>query len=205
MSKLILLSIVILFTATASVAQSITLINKTASDKNSRILYIGLYNRLEVRDETFKGIEPNDWVVLEQNKLTIRPGKPGKMTITFLTTQGKVPVTFNVKSVSDASITVDGQTTKVVNKDSLLREAHICLNPADNKDTLFDPYKVVSFTAQLNGKTFEIIGKDFSYDLLDAISKAQKGDVLTISAVKGFNEALSMPVKFNRNYSFELE
>lgn len=205
MSKVIFLSLVILFTTTASIAQSINLINKTASDKNSRILYIGLDNNLEIKDDTFKGIEPRDGVVLEQNNLVIRPARPGKLTITFLTTEGKVPVTFDVKPVSDAVITINGQTNKGVNKELLLREAQLSLKPANNNDTLFDGYKVVSFTAQLNGKTLEITGKDFSNDLLTAIRNAQKGDVLTISSVKAFNEAIGMTVKFNRNYPFELE
>src|SRR4051812_21717307 len=87
--------------------------------------------------------------------------------------------------------TFGNSLSKVINKDSLLREAHICLYPADRKDTLFDHYKVVAFTAQLNGKIFEITGKDFSNELLAAIRNAQNGDVLTISSVNGFNEAIS--------------
>jgi hypothetical protein len=205
MSKVILLNLVILFTTSALMAQSITLINKTTSDKNSRILYVGLDNSLEIKDETFKGIEPQDGVLLEQNQLIIRPGRPGKLTITFLTTEVKVPVTFTVKNVSDIIVTINGQTEKGISKDLLLREAQLTPKPADNKDTLFDGYKIVSFTALLNGKTFEIKGKDFSDDLLAVISNAQKGDTLTISSVIGFNEAVDLPVKFNRKYSFRLE
>jgi hypothetical protein len=205
MFKPIFLSLAVLFTTSASIGQSFTLINKTASNKNSRILYIGLDNNLEIKDETFKGIEPHDGVLLEQNQLTIRPVKPGKLTITFLTTEGKVPVTFTVKYVSDIIVTINGQPNKGISKDILLREGQLSLIPADNKDTLFDGYKIVSCTAQLNGKTFEITEKDFSSDLLAAIRNTQIGDILTISAVKAFNEAIGMTGKFDRKYSFELE
>jgi len=205
MFRSIFLSLAVLLTMSASIEQSFTLINKTASDKNSRILYVGLDNYLEVKDETFTGIEPQDDVTLQQNILTIRPGRPGQLTITFLTTKGKVPLTFSVKYVSDANVAIGGQTNEVISKDSLLTRPRLSLEPADNKDTLFDGYKIVSFTAQLNGKTFEITGKDFSSELLAAIRDAQKGDALTISSVKAFNEAIGMTGKFDRKYSFELE
>jgi len=205
MLKPIFLSLMVLLAMNASKGQSFKLVNKTASDNNSKILYIGLDNYLEVKDETFTGIEPQDNVTLQQNILAIRPARPGQLTVTFLTTKGKVPVTFSVKYVSDAIVVIGGQTGKVMSKDGLLTKPWLSLEQADDRDTLFDHYKVISFTAQLNGHTVEITGRDFSNGLLTAIRNAQKGDILGISAVKGLNEALGMTTKFNKTNSFELE
>src|SRR5690242_2061351 len=110
MLKPIFLSLMVLLAMSASKGQSFKLVNKTASGNNSKILYLGLDNHLEVKDKTFTGIDPQDNITLQQNILTIRPDCPGQLTVTFLTTKGKVPVTFGVKYVSDAIVVIAGQT-----------------------------------------------------------------------------------------------
>lgn len=96
--------------------QQISLINKTASDKSSKILYLGLDNELEVQCETLKGIVPQSGVSLTQNKLSIKPTVIGKLTIVILTNNGENPITFDVRVVPDPIPVVTGHPSKEIIK-----------------------------------------------------------------------------------------
>jgi hypothetical protein len=205
MKKAIFLCLFVFLTAAILFGQQIQLTNMTLSDRNSRTLYVGVVNELEIQCETLKGIMPQSGVSLVQNKLDIRPATVGKLTIVFLTKDGENPISFDVKTVPDLVPVIAGHTTKEIFKNSLSGESQLSLMTIENGDTFFDNYKIVSFQATLNGIKYEITGAGFPTELRTAIINAKHDDLLAITDIKGLNEEINKSVKINGSYLFTIK
>ena len=200
-------SFLCLFVLSASLlfGQQISLINKTTSDKSSKILYLGLDNELEIQCETLKGIVPQSGVSLTQNKLSIKPNVIGKLTIVILTNNGENPIAFDVRVVPDLIPVVTGHPTKEIIKNLLSSQSQLSIKTFNNEDRFYDNYKIVSFQATLNGVDYDITGDSFSTELKSAIIDAKNNDILAITNIKGFNEEINKSVKINGSLSFKIK
>ncbi|MBC7934945.1 MAG: hypothetical protein H7Y86_06260 [Rhizobacter sp.] len=205
MKKAIFLCLFVFLTSSILLGQQIKLTNKTLSAKNSRTLYIGVDNEFEIQCETLKGILPQNGVSLAQNKLSIRPTTVGKLTIVILTTDGENPISFDVRRVPDPMPVVAGEPNREIFKNSLSSQSQLSLRAFNNDDKFFDNYKIVSFQATLNGTNYEIKGDSFSPELRSAIFKAKNEDILAISDIKGFNEAINKSININGSFSFKIK
>ncbi|MBK9532263.1 MAG: hypothetical protein IPO42_10820 [Chitinophagaceae bacterium] len=205
MKKAIFLCLFVFLTSSLLLGQQIKLTNKTLSDKNSRTLYIGVNNEFEIQCETLKGIFPQNGVLLDQNKLSIRPTTVGKLTIVILTKDGENPISFDVRRVPDPMPVVEGESTREIFKNSLSSQSQLSLRASNSDDTFFDNYKIVSFQATLNGTNYEITGDSFSPELKSAIIKAKNDDTLAISDVKGFNDEINKSININGSFSFKIK
>src|SRR5436190_13869667 len=108
MLKIIFLTSVAFVLNTSLIAQTIYLTNNTGSDKNSKTVYIGIENNFKIEGETFEGTIPQDDFSVKANVLTIRPSKIGKLTVSFLTKEGEMPVTFEVRTLPEVTVLVAG-------------------------------------------------------------------------------------------------
>ena len=199
-------SFLCLFVLSASLlfGQQISLINKTTSDKSSKILYLGLDNELEVQGETLKGIVPQSGVSLTQNKLSIKTNVIGKLTIVILTNHGENPITFDVRVIPEPIPVVTGQPGKEIIKNLLSSQSQLSIKTRNNDDTFFDKYKITSFQATLNGIAYEVTGDRFSTELESAIIDAKNNDVLAITEIKSFNEEIKKSFKINGSFNFKI-
>lgn len=192
MTKNVLILLFIIFSQSL-IAQPINLINKTVSDKNSKTLYIGVENELFVTDYNSISIEPQFGVTLQQNKLTVRPKNVGELTIVFLTDKGKVPMAFDVKRIPDPIPVIGGQDNRQISKDVLLAENLISLK-TNNDNSFFANYDIVSFTAKIKNKTFDIHGNKFSSEILNELNFSKLGDTITITSVIGHNKDVNKSI-----------
>jgi GldM C-terminal domain len=205
MKKIIFLCLVVFLTPTLLFSQQIKLINKTVSDKNSRTLYIGVDNELEVQCETFKGVLPKEGVFLKQNNIKVRPTTVGNFTIVFLTNDGENPISFDVVRVADPIPVFAGQSDNQIINKSLLNQSQLTIKSSHNQNNFFENYKVVSFIAKLNGTNYEVTGNSFSSELTSAIANSKTDDLLAISDVRGYNEEISKSINIKGNFSFKIK
>ena len=135
MKKAIFLCLFVFLNSSLLWGQHIKLTNKTLSDKNSRTLYIGVNNEFEIQCETLKGIFPQNGVLLDQNKLSIRPTTVGKLTIVILTKEGENPISFDVRRVPDPVPVVVGESAREIFKKSLSSQSQLSLRAFNNDDS----------------------------------------------------------------------
>jgi len=204
MKKAIFLCLFVFLTTTLVSGQKISFTNNTLGDKNSRTLYIGIDNKLEIHGESFKGIFPQAGVFLTQNIIKIRPATIGKLTIVFLTKNGEDPIVFNVKRVPDPIPVVAGQPTNEIINRSLLDQSHLTIK-SYNDDTFFEHYKVSSFNATVNGSKYEVSGNSFSGELRSAITNLKTDDLIAISDVRVYNEENSTSINIKGDYLFKIK
>ena len=203
MTKNIMIVFFIIFTQTSS-GQSVNLINKTVSDKNCKILYIGVENELLVIGDNTIGIEPQPGVTLEQNKLTVQPKSVGQLTIVFLTDKGKIPMAFDVRRIPDPIPVIAGQDNRQINKDIILAENLISLKTNDD-NSFFAKYEIVSFTAKFKGKIFDINGNKFSTEIFKELDNAKAGDTITITSLVAHNNDVNKTINLNSNYAYNIK
>jgi len=204
MKKAIFLCLFVFLTTTLVSGQKISFTNKTLGDKNSRTLYIGIDNKLEIHGESFKGILPQAGVFLTQNIIKIRPATIGKLTIVFLTKNGEDPIVFNVKRVPDPIPVVAGQPANEIINRSLLDQSQVTIK-SYNDDTFFEHYKVISFNATVNGSKYEVSGNSFSGELRSAITNLKTDDLIAISDVRVYNEENSTSINIKGDYLFKIK
>lgn len=205
MKKNIFLSLVVFLSTSLLFSQQIKLINKTVSDKNSRTIYLGVDNEFEIQSENFKGIQPQDGVLLAENIIKIFPKVIGKFTINFLTNEGEYPISFNVRTIPNPMPALNGQTTKEIFKNSIVNQKQLSLKNLNDDDTFFDNYKIVSFHANLDGTSYEISGDNFSNELITAINKTKNDAIFVISDIKAFNEAVNKGIDIKSVFSYKIK
>ena len=202
MKKTIVLSLVVLLSTTSSISQDLVLLNKTASDKNSKIIYIGIENVFEIQGQSLKGIVPKQGVIIKGNKLKIQPTTVGKLPIIFITGEEQKQIDFIVKRVPDITLVLEGQTKEEIQKGI---QGQITFKSTNDEDGFFADHKVVSYTATFGGKTYEISGNKFPSDLISAIGNTKNSDVLTISDVKGSDGKGNKSVNLHGPFEFKVQ
>jgi hypothetical protein len=159
--------------AASSPAQKIKLANRIFPDENSKTVYIGMENRFVVQPEVIETILENELASVNDSVVTIRPNKPGKLTITFLSEGEKVPVEFEAKHIPKVKVTIAGGDKDPAGKEILSSKSELLLADRTGDDKFFDQFEVTSFQATIGGETFDISGNKISSELLARINKTK--------------------------------
>lgn len=204
MRRVIVLTIMLQGIILLSFGQNVKLSNLTVSNERSRTLFIGIENIFLVTDSAVTGIENQEHVNFSNgNKLEIKPVFPGYLTVTFLKNQEKAQVIFYVKTIPPIVPVLGNQKGSKVQKDSIMVKDSLRYITESN-DVFYQGYKVDSFAARLNKKSF-VCGPTFSEPLKKAIRKSKGGDSLEITEVKLFNDKLKKSFLAKGPYKYTLE
>ena len=198
------LLIVFLLLTGYSWGQSINLVNKTVSNKNSKTIYIGVENEFTITGENKISVQPQWGVSLDQNKLKVRATSVGELTILFITDKDKIPIAFNVARVPDPIPVIGRHDGRQINKNILLADNAISLK-SNNENSFFYNYDIISFSVKFRNKTFDFKGNKFSTEILTELNNANTGDALTIASFVARNDDLNKTINVNSNYTFNIK
>ncbi len=203
MKKNLLIALFVIFSQ-YSWGQSINLINKTVSDKNSKTLYIGVENEFIISNENPITVQPQMGVTIDHNKIIIRPTSIGQLTIVFIANNGKIPINFNVTRMPNPLPVIGGQDSRQISKDVLLTDNSISLKTTEG-NSFFMNYGITSFTLTFKDKSYDIKGNKFSTEILSEFNSAKIGDTFSIASLVFINNDINKTLNLNSKYAYSIK
>ena len=204
MKKKLQIFLFLSLTITLVTGQTITLFNETNNQVASKIVYIGIENRFQVKEyKSLAGIEAINYITLVKDNLIIRPATPGKLPVKFITNNGKAEIIeFLVRDIPNPIITVGDNTVASIAKSNLANNSILSIKSESINESFFEGYHIEYFEAEINGENFTTNGNQISEQLLGAIQKSKIGAKLTFSSINMYNKKLETHIKMNGGFMF---
>ena len=204
MKKKFLFLVFLSINTTFLIGQTINLFNKTNNQIDSKIVYIGIENRFQVKGyESLERIEATNNVTLVKDNLIIRPTSTGKLPVTFITKNGKAEIIqFQVREIPNPIVMVGENNMTFIAKSNLATNRVLSIKSEQINEPFFEGYNIEYFEAELNGENFKISGNQISEQLINAIDKSKSGTKLTLSLVKIYSKKLDTHIKGTGGFIF---